>query len=158
MRRTIAIDFDGTIHKYSKGFFDGTIYDDPVDGAFEAIANFMQLGYKVVVFTAREDSSLPDVISWCFKWFNEYGIIPTEDNFSVTNKKPMAAVYIDDRAVRFQSWDQAQHDSFKAMVNEEFDKEEVHIESVHCWCNPIRIGRGAELQISHRKARTGAIL
>ena len=33
----IAIDFDGVIHLNSKGFYDGTIYDNPVPGAVESI-------------------------------------------------------------------------------------------------------------------------
>ena len=28
----IGIDFDGVIHKNSKGFHDGTIYDEPIEG------------------------------------------------------------------------------------------------------------------------------
>ena len=31
-KNTIAIDFDGVIHKNSKGFHDGTIYDEPIEG------------------------------------------------------------------------------------------------------------------------------
>ena len=33
----IAIDFDGVIHKSSKGFFDGTVYDKPMEGVKEAL-------------------------------------------------------------------------------------------------------------------------
>jgi len=33
----IGIDFDGVIHKNSKGFYDGTVYDKPVSGAKEAL-------------------------------------------------------------------------------------------------------------------------
>ena len=32
----IGIDFDGVIHKNSKGFYDGTVYDDPVNGVAES--------------------------------------------------------------------------------------------------------------------------
>ena len=28
----LGLDFDGVIHKNSKGFHDGTIYDEPLDG------------------------------------------------------------------------------------------------------------------------------
>ena len=33
----IAIDFDGVIHKNTKGYFDGTIYDEPVQGSYNAL-------------------------------------------------------------------------------------------------------------------------
>ena len=29
---TIAVDFDGVIHNNSKGFHDGTVYGEPIDG------------------------------------------------------------------------------------------------------------------------------
>ena len=38
----IAIDFDGVIHKNTKGFHDGTVYDEPVEGAIEAIKSLSQ--------------------------------------------------------------------------------------------------------------------
>ncbi len=37
MKKRAMIDLDGTIHKYSKGYADGTIYDDPFEGAKEVI-------------------------------------------------------------------------------------------------------------------------
>ena len=30
-KNTIAVDFDGVIYTGSKGFYDGTIYDVPID-------------------------------------------------------------------------------------------------------------------------------
>ena len=37
---TIAIDFDGVIHKNSKGYHDGTIYDEIITGSFESLKNY----------------------------------------------------------------------------------------------------------------------
>ena len=33
----LGLDFDGVIHKNSKGFHDGTIYDEPLEGAVEGV-------------------------------------------------------------------------------------------------------------------------
>jgi len=33
----IAVDFDGVIHKYSKGWHNGQIYDGPVPGCYDAM-------------------------------------------------------------------------------------------------------------------------
>lgn len=93
--RTIAIDFDGVIHLYSKGWQDGSIYDPPVEGAIDAIKTLMDKGYKVVVFTARPN--LVDIQ----EFFLDNGI---SGLMEVTNKKPIASVYIDDRAIRFTNW------------------------------------------------------
>lgn len=50
--QTIAIDFDGVIHKYSKGWQDGTLYDEHVDGVFEAI-DLLMTKYTVFIFSTR---------------------------------------------------------------------------------------------------------
>ncbi len=51
-KQTIAVDFDGVIHRYSRGWQDGSIYDPPVDGAVEALER-LHHRYKVVIFTTR---------------------------------------------------------------------------------------------------------
>ncbi|MFB4275740.1 hypothetical protein ACBJ59_10645 [Nonomuraea sp. MTCD27] len=39
---TIAVDFDGVIHTYGKGWHDGSIYDEPVPGALDALRSLMK--------------------------------------------------------------------------------------------------------------------
>ena len=100
--KTIAIDFDGVIHKYSKGWEDGEIYDKPMEGVLEALRILYLKGYGITVFTTRED--LADVKSWIRKQYNrEY---PNSEmiELNVTNYKPKAIAYIDDRAIRFTNW------------------------------------------------------
>ena len=94
MGKTIAIDFDGVVHRYSKGYKDGSIYDKPVKGVRKAIARLKRKGFRVVVFTARTNRA--DVGVWLIK----HGI----DIDEITNIKPRAVAYIDDRAIRFTSW------------------------------------------------------
>ena len=42
-RKTIVFDFDGVIHKYSKGWQDGSIYDEPVEGIKDLINEYNDL-------------------------------------------------------------------------------------------------------------------
>lgn len=99
---TIAIDFDGVLHAYREGWKDGTIYDVAVPGAAEACAALVARGYELVVFTARDD------LSGIRGWLDEH--LPGIRFADVTNDKPIAAVYIDDRAIRFHDWTQAMSD------------------------------------------------
>ncbi len=94
IQKTIAVDFDGVIHKYRKAWHDGTIYDEPVDGARDAIRLIKKKGFRVVVFTARPD------LDGIREWLKKHNI-KVDD---VTNTKPGAVMYIDDRAVRFTHW------------------------------------------------------
>lgn len=102
--KTIAIDFDGVIHKYSKGWQDGVIYDDPVEGAFEGILNLYKKGYEIVVFTARDE--LEPVKEWFWRWYNKK--FPKSEHIPVriTNVKPPALWYVDDRGITFRTWDE----------------------------------------------------
>lgn len=103
----IAIDFDGVIHKSSKGFYDGTIYDEPIEGAIESIKRIYKSGYTIVIFTAKAKSDRPLVngktgseLVW--DWLKKYNI----DKYikEVTSEKPRALYYIDDRGIRFENW------------------------------------------------------
>ena len=35
--KNLAIDFDGVIHNFDKGYHDGTCYGDPIEGSLQAI-------------------------------------------------------------------------------------------------------------------------
>jgi len=104
----IAIDFDGVIHRNSKGFYNGTVYDEPIEGAIEAI-KILSKKYTIVVFTAKAKTDRPLVedktgeqLVW--EWLVKYKL----DLYikEVTSEKPRAICYIDDKGVRFESWEQ----------------------------------------------------
>lgn len=107
---TVAVDFDGVIHAYSRGWQDGSIYDEPLPDAFTALHYLMER-YAVFVHTTREPRSVAD-------WITERSAIPTctelpaefwndQSQLLVTSRKFPALAYIDDRAVRFHDWNQA---------------------------------------------------
>ena len=93
---TICVDFDGVIHKYSKGFQDGEIYDPPIEGAIDALHKLKERGYNVVILTSR-NNTIPKVKEWVKKYLGP--------DIEVTNRKLPALAYIDDRAIRFTNWD-----------------------------------------------------
>lgn len=117
--RAIGIDFDGVIHRYSKGWADGSIYDPPVDGAIDTIHE-LQRTFAVFVFTTRDPAQV-------VPWLTQHGIPAVldeepgrtfwndTDHVLVTQRKLAALAYIDDRAIRFESWPQARH-SLNAVI------------------------------------------
>lgn len=104
----IAIDFDGVIHKNSKGFYDGTIYDAPVEGCYEALEQISKK-YKIIVYTAKakKDRMLINgktgtELVWEWLESNNLKKFVTD----VTAEKPRAVYYIDDKAIKFLDWQQ----------------------------------------------------
>jgi len=103
----VAIDFDGVIHANSKGFFDGSIYDKPVDGALEAI-KFLSKHFKIIIFTCKAKSDRPLVngrngIELVREWLDKYDMLKYISDITV--EKPRARFYVDDRAMAFSDWD-----------------------------------------------------
>lgn len=91
----ILVDFDGVIHKYSYGWMDGTAYDSPMKGALEALEEMTAAGLEVVIFSTRDSNQITE-------WL-EKNHFPA---YRVTNVKEPAEVIIDDRAIRFETWNQ----------------------------------------------------
>ena len=103
----LGVDFDKVIHKCSKGFYDGTVYDDPIEGTEEAL-KLLSSKYTLICYTAKAkpDRGLVNgktgtELVW--EWLRKYKF----DKYisKVTSEKPRAVAYIDDKAVRFTDWD-----------------------------------------------------
>jgi FMN phosphatase YigB (HAD superfamily) len=97
---TLAVDLDGVVHAYRRGWEDGVLYDQAMPGTLDAFEDLSQR-YRLVVFTARDPDTLPAV----WDWLTKHGLEPYVAD--VTNAKPAAVAYIDDRAIHFESWEQA---------------------------------------------------
>ena len=52
-KKTVVFDFDGVIHKYSKGWQNGCIYDEPNKNIKETIDRLRKDNYEVVIVSTR---------------------------------------------------------------------------------------------------------
>jgi len=94
-KKTVVLDFDGCIHSYTSGWKGvANIPDLPVDGIREAIIE-MRKKYKVIIVSSRTSSY--DGNQAIMEWLEKHDI--EVDGLSDT--KPPAFVYVDDRAIRF---------------------------------------------------------
>ena len=105
-KNQIAIDFDGVIHKNSKGFFDGTVYDTPIEGSLDAIKK-ISTKFHIVIFTAKASKDRPLINGKTGKehvieWLKENGFYPYIKD--VVIEKPRAILYIDDKGYKFNNW------------------------------------------------------
>ena len=107
-KNQLGLDFDGVIYKNSKGFHDGTMYDEPLDDAIESLKYLNEmLGYDLVIYTCKANPERPLVngktgIELVWEWLEKYGV---KDNIKdVTYIKPNAVAYIDDKGITFSNW------------------------------------------------------
>ena len=105
--KNIAIDFDGVIHKCSKGYHDGTVYDNPVDGALESLKQISSMGFNIIIFSCKSKSDRPTVdgktgTQMVWEWLEKYGVKDLIRD--VVSEKPRACLFIDDKGYRFENW------------------------------------------------------
>ena len=102
----IALDFDGCIHSYEKGWHDGSIYGHVVPGFWEW-AEEAEKHYTLVIFSTRcrEVMDTAFLHEWLDRKHGEHclatGHIRPMPDFAFSVKKPMAWLTIDDRAITF---------------------------------------------------------
>ena len=117
MTKVIAIDFDGTLFEYD-GWKNSNHYGEPIDGAKETVEKLCDKGFKIMIFTTRgneegvkealEEYDIP------YDYINENPHTPSEAEIS--DVKPPANYYIDDRAIAFKGdWEE---------VKDEIDRRE----------------------------------
>jgi len=115
--KNIAIDFDGVVHNWDKGWHDGTCYGEPINGALDSIKSLSK-NFNIILFTAKARIDRPMVqgktgVELVEDWCRKYDIMKyiTE----ITSEKPRALLYIDDNGYRFLSWSETMK-----YVNEKF--------------------------------------
>lgn len=104
----VAIDFDGVIHKYSKGFGTGEIYDPPVKGAYEFLKGLVDSNHSIFIFSTRNSIQIQEWMKNQFPdlYFEQVGKRDFFWNYKkvigITNRKLPAQIYIDDRGYKFE--------------------------------------------------------
>lgn len=106
--QNIAIDFDGVIHTCDMGFYDGTIYGDPIPGSIDAIKNLSKK-YNIIIYTAKAKHDRPLVngktgVQLIHEWLDKHGLSGCISY--ITAEKPRCICYIDDKAIHFKNWTQ----------------------------------------------------
>lgn len=106
-KSVLAIDFDGVIHRSSKGFHDGTIYDDPIEGSIESLIQLSEMGFELIIYTCKANPERPLIdgkngIDLIWDWLDKHGLKKVISN--VVWGKPWALIYIDDKGYKFENW------------------------------------------------------
>lgn len=91
-RPVICVDLDGVLNTFDE-WRGPEFFHPPREGAREFLAALRAEGYRVVVLTVRWHE-------WVSAWLAEHGLAQFVDE--VTDRKPPAHAYIDDRAVCFR--------------------------------------------------------
>jgi hypothetical protein len=87
----VCVDLNGVLDRY-KGWKHSEHWDPPRAGAERFLHTLVERGFSVVVFTTRHPVSAR-------RWLREHGLMRYVS--AVTNRKPAAHVFVDDRAVCF---------------------------------------------------------
>lgn len=89
---TVCIDLDGVLNTFDE-WRGPEYFHAPRAGAREFLQSLHEGGYRVVILTVRWHE-------WVTRWLQENGLAAFVDE--VTDRKPPAHVYVDDRAVCFR--------------------------------------------------------
>jgi hypothetical protein len=88
----VCVDLNGVLDAYA-GWQGARHFDPPRPGARAFLEALRGRGYRIVIFTTRYE---PDVRAW----LDTHGLADLVD--AVTDRKPAAHVFVDDRAVCFR--------------------------------------------------------
>lgn len=104
---TLAVDLDGTLADTPAhaGAMDLDLVH-PRPGAIEAMTHFHKLGWRIIIWTCRDD------IKGIEKWLKQHNIpwdfINENPDQPTDSPKIIADYYLDDRSIRPDDWQQAQ--------------------------------------------------
>jgi len=118
----ICIDIDGVLCSLRR---EGETYRDvvPIPGAVEKLRALRAAGHVVILFTARHMKTcggnagmvVARIGAITLEWLARHEVEYDEIYFG----KPWADIYIDDNAMRFQSWDEIAGDGSSLLPSSE---------------------------------------
>lgn len=94
--KTIMVDLDGVVC-HEERVFDRPLAK-PIDGAAEALRALKDAGNTIVIYTARGWAEY----NVTKHWLDEHGMAYD----AIHMGKPIAHIWIDDRAIAFKNWKQ----------------------------------------------------
>ncbi len=111
-KHSIAIDFDGVIHRNSKGFHTGLIYDKVIEGSKDSL-EILSKKYTLIIYTCKANPDRPLVdgktgTELVEEWLDQKDMLQYIDR--IVWGKPNAKFYIEDKAIRFENWNQTLSD------------------------------------------------
>lgn len=110
----ICVDLDGVICELRRA--EQTYADvEPRPGAVETLRRLRTAGHEIIIYTARHMKTTGGNVGLVmarqgettFLWLRQHGVEFDEIHFG----KPQADVYIDDNALRFESWSSIRDES-----------------------------------------------
>lgn len=127
--KTIAIDFDGVLADYIKGYQGKDVFGAPIPGADNATKVLKENGWRIIIYTTRPNTEA--LRHWLkennitYDYINENPDQPEESK----GCKLIADIYLDDRAISFRGqwkwvvgdiasfspWSKAEEDELKEM-------------------------------------------
>jgi hypothetical protein len=113
-KKSIAVDLDGVIIEYDGLWKGPEVFGPIIPGAIEGLKQLKEMGFTIIVYTTRNNcmaSSMGDYdaaeLTNMVRVLLDFFDIPYD---YISLFKPLAAYYLDDRAVRFTNWTKAVKD------------------------------------------------
>lgn len=117
-QKTVCVDFDGVIADYSQGFKGEDVFGHPLTGAADVTHRMHDKGWKVIIFTTRREThGLRSYLERNGIWYDSINTNSDQPEGSNAGK-PIADAYLDDRAIRFSDWQQAERDLMRLVKSE----------------------------------------